>query len=329
MVNEERLNNNLDLTVVIPIMNEVESIALLVKSIKDVLLKIDLKHYEIIVIDDGSTDGTTEVLKRLVVEDSCVIAHRFSRNMGKSAALSLGFQHCHGEFVITMDGDLQDDPIEIPRFLDELKEADLVTGWKQKRLDPLEKRLPSKFFNMMSNFATGIKLKDINSGFKGYRRWCIQDLALSGNLYRFLPAFVYQKGGIIKEIPVNHKKREFGKSKFGIKRYFNGFADLFTILFITRFIFKPLYFFSLIAVPLILVGTILIGFLSFEHFYKYVFLGNSEYMLQSRPLLLLGFFFFGTGLMVFLNGIMAEFILKLSRVTNLSPHSRVLESERK
>jgi len=219
-------SNSINLSMVIPLFNEEESIGILYKKLVEVLEKID-KSFELIFVDDGSTDNSADIINTIHQQDGKVKVIKFNTNMGKAKALSRGFEIAIGEIVFTMDADLQDDPEEIPNFLAKLDEGfDLVSGWKKKRHDPLEKRIPSKLFNKTVSLVTGLNLHDFNCGFKAYKREILDEIEVYGDLHRYIPALAHWQGYRVGEIPVQHHAREFGKSKYGWERYFRGFFDL-------------------------------------------------------------------------------------------------------
>lgn len=307
---QTRLSNLGKVSIVIPVLNEAENIQELLLHVWRVLeTNESVDGYEIIVVDDGSSDGTPQLLWNLKKEIPCLRALILRQNFGKSAALQAGFDHAQGDVIITMDGDLQDDPTEIPRFLTEISNGyDLVSGWKEKRQDSREKVYASRVFNRLASLATGVKLQDLNCGFKAYRAWCLRNIKLTGNLYRFLPVFVGKQGGKIKEIPVQHHARIHGQSKYGFKRYFEGAIDLCTIVLITSFFQRPLYFFALIGVPIMLIGLITGTYLVGGHIY-YLATGNISFQLVNRPLLQISVTLFGLGLQIFLIGLLSELII--------------------
>ncbi len=305
------LNTDLEsLSVVIPVANEERNISKVVLQVSEVLSELtQIRYSEIIVVDDGSTDQTPVELEELKSKVSNLSIITFRKNYGKSAALMAGFDKAKGDIIITLDGDTQDDPCEIPRFIEKLHSGyDLVSGWKKERKDPLEKTLPSKLFNFFVGKVTKINLHDFNCGFKAYRSWCLENISLTGNLYRFLPVFIAQHGGKICEIPVKHHPRTEGKSKYGYKRYLEGTLDLCTIILISRFFQNPLYFFGLIGIPLMLLGGFIASYLVLGHLYFLITL-NQSYELVARPLLQISITLFGMGLHIFLIGLLAELIL--------------------
>ena len=240
------------LSIVIPVFNERESIPLLLDEIHSA---VEGYNYEIVCVDDGSSDGTFEQLRQRSRNDGTVRLIRFLRNYGKSAALSEGFKHADSELVVTLDSDLQDDPQEIPRLVEKLEEGfDLVSGWKKERRDPLSKRLPSKFFNLVTRLLTGIRIHDFNCGLKGYRNSVVKSLDLYGGMHRYIPVLAGKKGFRVTELAVNHRPRKFGESKFGKERYFRGLFDLLTVLFLSRYTRRPLHLFGLFGLVSLLIG---------------------------------------------------------------------------
>lgn len=299
-----------DLSIVIPVLNECESIPILVEQIRSVMANGGSRpSWEIILIDDGSTDGTTDVLTQLAKNSENIVSIIFRKNFGKSAALMAGFGAASGEVVITMDGDLQDDPNEIPRLISKLNEGfDLVSGWKSDRQDPLEKRLASKMFNGVISRITGVHIHDFNCGLKGYRHWCAKVLQIRGNQHRFIPAILSWYGARITEISVTHHRRRFGRSKFGLARYFHGMFDMFTLLMLTKFSQNPLYFFGLLGMPLMLIGAAVSTYLGAAHVLFHT-MGIGE-NLNTRPILVIAFFLIVMGLQIFLIGLLSEMILR-------------------
>ena len=288
---------------VIPALNEAESLPELIDGIRSNIPEGMM--YEIIVINDGSTDNTEEVVHCIAADDPAVhlISHR--KNFGKAAALETGFHESTGGIVITMDADLQDDPSEIPRFIGKLNEGyDLVSGWKKDRQDPLEKRLPSKLFNAYVSNMSGIKLHDFNCGFKAYRRIVIESIDIYGDLHRYIPCLAAQKGFRIAEIPVHHNKRQHGKSKYGIERYFHGFFDAMTVFFLMRFEEQPMYLFGKLG---FLSG--LSGFIICIYFTVLWFMGND---IGYSPILILGILFLVASILLFSLGLLGELFVKVN-----------------
>jgi glycosyltransferase involved in cell wall biosynthesis len=300
------------LSIVIPAYNEVESLPVLVADVVGVAQTLSCRSWELILVDDGSTEGTAEVMRRLAAENRRIKAVLLRTNFGKSAALMAGFREAGGDIVITMDADLQDDPREIPSFIREIQSGyDLVSGWKKERDDPLEKRLASRFFNAVVRKVSGVKLHDHNCGFKAYRRWCVADLQLRGNQHRFVAALLSWRGARIGEIPVAHHKRRHGASKYGVARYFHGVFDLATIVLLTKFSQSPLYFFGLLSVPFLTLGMLIAADLLINEV-LYLISPELGSQLTLRPLLILAVFLILVGLLIFLIGLLAELVLRLA-----------------
>jgi len=300
------------LSIVVPAYNEVQTLQALVEQTVAAIEGIGCKSWEIIVVDDGSTDGTTELMRRLARERPGVRAVVLRSNFGKSAALMAGFELAAGEIVITMDADLQDDPAEIPRFVAKIEgDFDLVSGWKKIRHDSLEKRLPSRVFNYVVRKTSGLALHDINCGFKAYRSWCAKALEIRGNQHRFIPAILARRGARIGEIEVRHRPRQFGASKYGITRYLQGAVDLTTLILLTKFSQKPLYLFALVGLPLIGFGALIGGYLVVNHILYKIF-HTVGFELTNRPLLIVAAVLFLIGLQIFLIGLLAELVLRSS-----------------
>ena len=290
----------MDISLVIPLLNEKDSLEELTAKIAGQCSSIN-KSFEIIYIDDGSTDGSFDLLLDLKKRFTEIRIIRFRRNFGKSAALSEGFRKASGNIVITMDADLQDDPAEIPRLINKIEEdLDLVSGWKKKRHDPLGKTIPSKFFNMVTRLLSGIKIHDFNCGLKAYRKDVIKAIPVYGELHRYLPVLAHWRGFKVDEIEVTHHARQHGKSKFGARRFLSGFFDLLTVLFITRYHAKPLHLFGFFGMSLSAVGFIILAYLSVLWF--------SGYGIGNRPLLFLGILLVIVGVQSFSLGLIGEMI---------------------
>ena len=293
-------------SIVVPLYNEEESLRELAAEIAEVSKEMG-EPYEIIFVDDGSTDRSFEVLKELHAHDSHIKVIRFRRNFGKSAALSVGFREASGEYVITMDADLQDDPKEIPGLIAAMGDSyDLVSGWKQKRHDPLSKTLPSRFFNYVTGRMTGIPIHDFNCGLKAYRRVVIKSLSVHGELHRFIPVLAHWAGFRVTEKVVQHHPRKFGKTKYGISRFFNGFLDLLTVLFTTRYLRRPLHLFGVWGIVSFVIGVLIDGSLSVERV-----LGLTS--LSDRPLFLVGFLLIIIGVQFVSIGLLGEMITRQER----------------
>ncbi len=252
------------ISIVVPVYNEQQSLAPLFEKISAVMKDISQKSFEVIFIDDGSSDGSWEVIEKLAAKNVYMVrAVRFRKNFGKSQALSVGFALAQGDPIISMDADLQDDPQEIPIFLEMIKDgADLVSGWKINRKDPLSKRLPSKVFNAVVQVISGVKLHDFNCGFKAYRREVLKHIKIYGELHRFIPVLAYGYGFKIAEVAVKHNPRQFGHSKYGLERYARGFLDLLTVITTTRFIRRPSHLFGGWGIISGLIGFSILFYLS-------------------------------------------------------------------
>src|SRR5262245_18944199 len=298
------------LSIVVPAYNETESLPLLVAGITTTVADLRCRSWELILVDDGSTDGSAGVMRALAARDPHIKAVLLRTNFGKSAALMAGFREAGGDIVITMDADLQDDPREIPSFIREIERGhDLVSGWKIERDDPLEKRLASRFFNAVVRLVSGVKLHDNNCGFKAYRRWCIADLQLLGNQHRFVAALLSGRGARIGEIPVQHHRRRYGKSKYGIARYFHGAFDLAILMLLTKFSQSPLYFFGLLSMCFLALGGAIGGYLLWNEMLYLVFTPIGV-QLTMPPLLILCVFLLLAGVLIFLIGLLAELVLR-------------------
>ena len=302
------------LSIVIPVFNEEESIPELYLQIKDALK--GESEYEIIFIDDGSSDNSKKYINALINQNSNVRLISFYRNFGKSAALSEGFKHVSGDIIITMDADLQDDPNEITNLINKLNEGfDLVSGWKKKRHDPWTKTLPSKVFNFVTRLLTGVKIHDFNCGLKAYRSSVIKSIEIFGGRHRYIPALAGQKNFSVSEIVVNHRPRIHGETKYGGSRIFHGFFDLLTILFLNKYTQQPLHFFGTIGLFTFSLGFIIellvlyFKFVLFEPFSKHI------------ALLILGVIFIIIGIQFFSIGLLGEIMTRHSQ----SKENRVKE----
>lgn len=288
------------ISVVIPVYNENESVGILFRQLKTELTKLN-KPYEIIFIDDGSIDGTFKKMNSFHLPNKNVKCFRLRKNFGKSLALAIGFTEATGKTIITMDADLQDDPREIPRFIDKINKGwDIVVGWRRKRKDPLEKRLASVLFNSVVSKLSGINLHDFNCGFKAYRKEVVKTIEVYGELHRFIPLIVNAHGFKICEIPVAHHQRQFGQSKFGKERYLSGLFDLFTAIFISGYLRRPLHFLGKISLVFFVFGGILLTYVSVL---KFVF-GQTG----NRPALTVSIAFLTFAVQVFLFGLLADLL---------------------
>jgi glycosyltransferase involved in cell wall biosynthesis len=298
------LSQKVAVSIVVPVMNEEQSVHLLFEKLSEQIEKMGLS-YEVIFVDDGSTDNTFKELKKLYEEHRGIVrVIRFRRNFSKTPALVAGFSRCRGDIIFTMDGDLQDDPEEIPRFLEKLDEGyDLVTGWKFPRLDPLSKTFPSRIFNGMVSSLTGVHLHDINNGFKAYRRELIEDphLKLYGEFHRFVPVMAHWRGFKVAEIKVRHHPRKFGVSKFGARRFARGLIDLLNVLFLTSFLRTPLRLFGPLGFFTFLLGILVDGFVVVRRFLY----GQP---IHEQPLLFVGILLMIFGVQFVLTGLQSEMI---------------------
>ncbi len=289
-----------DISVVIPVYNERESLEALLEEVEDGCARTGLA-WEVVWVDDGSIDGTTEVLERLARTREGVRLVRLRRNFGKSAALRAGFDQSRGAVVITMDGDGQDDPAEIPALLAKLDEGyDVVSGWKQTRRDPPFKRWGSRVFNALTARLSGVPLHDVNCGFKAYRGPAIRALELYGEQHRFIPVLGYQRGWRVAELPVHHRARPHGRSKFGPERYARGVLDLLGVLFIGRYQYRPLHLFGGIGLLSMTLGLVVCAYLTVLK------IGGAA--IGTRPLLLLGILLIVAGIQLFTLGLVGEMI---------------------
>ncbi len=289
------------LSIVVPAYNEAESLPVLIEKIQDVLNKHNYTA-EIIFVNDGSTDGTDKVLEDIKLEHKTdnmqIHIIHFRRNRGKAAGLMAGFEAVRGEVVITMDADLQDDPTEIPKMLEQLDSGkyDVVSGWKYPRKDPLEKRVFSFVFNRVTYMFTGVKLHDMNCGFKVYRAEVIKELHIYGDLHRYIPILCAQAGYQVGEVKVKHHPRRFGVSKYGLKRIPKGFFDLLTVLFLTRYLKRPLHVFGTIGGIVAFIGVIIGCYLAVLWFTQGG-VGFRPLLMMSVLMVILGVQFFSIGLL--------------------------------
>jgi len=292
-------------SVVIPVFNERGTLEELHDQLSGVLREVAASH-EILFIDDGSTDGSQELLQDLAAGDANVRVYSFRSNRGKAAALSLGFAEARGDFVVTMDADLQDQPSELPKLLDKLDEYDLVSGWKRTRHDPLSKTLPSKIFNKITALVSGIPIHDFNCGYKAYRSAVVQELDLYGEMHRFIPVLAAGNGFKVGEAAVEHSPRTWGESKYGASRLFKGAYDLLTVILLTRFEHRPMHFFGSMGLLLGAGGFLVLLYMSYLRLVLDEVIGN-------RPLLFLGIVLLLAGLQLVSTGLVGELIVRRTR----------------
>ena len=311
---------NIDLSIVIPVYNEEESLELLYNSIINNLENTNL-NFEIIFIDDGSSDKSWNVIKTISEKKTNLSSIKFRKNYGKSDALDAGFKASNGKYVLTMDADLQDDPNEIYPLFKMINQDnyDLVSGWKKKRNDPLSKTIPSKFFNLVTRIFSGIKLNDFNCGIKIYKKELINSINLYGEMHRYIPLIAKWNGyDKIGEKIVNHNKRKFGKTKFGMERYIRGFLDLISVSFVYKFRKRPMHFFGSLGVISFLIGFISVGWIIYEKLSK---ISNNIPLDQIRPVTDQPLFYIAlvtiiVGVQLFLVGFISELIILINSDKN-------------
>lgn len=303
------------LSVVCPVFNEAESIPHLVDELWEVLTPLcheRIAGFEVIFVDDGSTDDTPQVLERLHETKPHLGVIRFRTNVGKSAALARGFRACSGDVVITIDGDLQDDPHEIPLLLDALDQGyHAVSGWKAERKDPLSKRLPSRIYNWATRLASGLPLHDFNCGLKAYRREVTDEIRVYGQLHRFLPVLAHWRGFRVGEVRVHHRMRRFGTSKFGASRFVAGLLDFMTVVFLMKYRRRPLHLFGLVGLALFGVGVLVNLYLAI------VWLRT--HAIGGRPLLIFGLLSTILGFQFVSIGLLGEMMVHLLKTEDDAP----------
>jgi len=288
------------ISVVIPVYNEERSVALLFDEIGSALQPLG-QPWEAVFVDDGSDDGTFGALTRLHAAADNVRIVRLRRNFGKAAALQAGFEEASGDVVVTIDGDLQDDPAEIPRLLAKLDEGfDLVSGWKTRRRDPLRRRVPSRIFNWVTGRISGLRLHDLNCGLKAYRAEVLSGLRIYGELHRYIPVLAHYRGFRVAELPVNHRPREHGRSHYGMERYVRGFLDLLTVTFMGRYRHRPLHLFGGLGLALGTIGMVVLLYL--------VVLKVAGEAIGHRPLLTLGVLLIVVGVQLVSLGLLSELL---------------------
>lgn len=311
---KSKQSKEIDISIVVPLFNEEESLTELTAAID---AAVSSKYsYEVIFVDDGSSDTSFQVVKNLAKEKEQVRGISLGHNYGKSVALQSGFEKVNGKYVVTMDADLQDDPNEVPEMIQMLKDGlDMVSGWKKERFDPISKTIPSKFFNYVTRKAAGIQLHDFNCGLKAYKREVIDNIYLYGELHRYIPMLAKKEGYTrIGEKVVKHHPRKYGKTKFGLSRFINGFLDLITILFVQRYFQKPMHFFGTLGILLLMLGT---GINTYMAALKIVFgvgIGN-------RPLLFLGILLMVLGIQLLSTGLIGE-LININHVKKQKPKIR-------
>lgn len=292
-------------SVIVPARDEEEGIQAFYDELMRYLPKVS-KEYEVIFIDDGSIDKTLAVLKSFTQKNKHIRVFSFKRNRGKADALAYGFSQVKGNVIITMDADLQDKPSQIQKFIDKHNEgSDVVCGWREKRKDKQKMVFISKFFNYLIGILFGLKLHDIDCGFKLFTRESIQKLNIYGGLYRFIPLLLYQEGYMVDEVVVEHDARNFGHSKYGFSKVWKNLPDLFTMIFLVKYSNRPLHFFGNLGGLFLLIGLLILTELTIEHYFFHVAVGR-------RPLLLIGSLFVISGFQIFFTGFLADLMINIS-----------------
>ncbi|PCH67231.1 MAG: glycosyltransferase [Bacteroidales bacterium] len=307
----------MDISVVVPLYNEEESLPELVAWI-DRVMQTNSFSYEVVLVDDGSNDSSWDVIEDLRTKYSAVRGIKFRRNYGKSAALFSGFEIVNGDVVITMDADLQDSPDEIPELFRMIKEDgfDLVSGWKQKRYDPISKTIPSKFFNRTARAMSGIKLHDFNCGLKAYKNKVVKSVEVYGEMHRYIPILAKEAGFVkITEKVVQHQERKYGVTKFGLSRFINGFLDLLSITFISKFGKKPMHFFGLLGTFMFLIGFFASAWIGAQKIYS-MSLGEIAPRVTDSPYFFIALATMILGTQLFLTGFIAELVSRSSSERN-------------
>jgi glycosyltransferase involved in cell wall biosynthesis len=309
------------ISVVIPLLNEAESLTQLHAELASVFASQADHSVEFLFVDDGSRDRSWSVIKAIVESDPRVRGIRLRRNFGKAAALTAGFLSAKGEIIFTLDGDLQDDPREIPRFLAKLDEGfDVVSGWKKTRHDPWHKVGPSRLFNRVVSTLTGCRLHDHNCGFKAYRRAVLDEVSIYGELHRFIPVLAHERGFRVAEVVVNHRPRSFGQSKYGVSRFIKGLLDLLTVQFLARYGQRPLHFLGAIGLALLALGGLGLGYLAVIWVLGFRPIGDRPLLAYSSTLL-------GVGVQLLSLGVIAELVTSYSiRETDTFSVAETLET---
>lgn len=301
----------MNLSFVIPVHNERESLAQLHEELSRVATDQRLDPVEFVFVDDGSRDDSWEVVRQLAARDPRVRGLKFRRNFGKAAALTAGFRAARGRIVFTLDGDLQDDPAEVPRFLAKLEEGqglDVVSGWKQTRHDPWHKVGPSRVFNAMVSWLTGCRLHDHNCGFKAYRSEVLREVFIYGELHRFVPVLAHARGFRVGEIVVNHRARRFGRSNYGFSRFLKGFLDLITVRFRTGYGQRPQHLFGAVGLLLMAIGALGLAYLAGVWVNDNWLVGNRVRPIGTRPMLVYSAALLGVGTQLLVLGVLAELV---------------------
>ncbi len=308
------------ISVIIPLYNEKDALPFLYEELVAAVTGYS-RDYELIFVDDGSTDGSFQLLRELQERDARIRLVRLRRNFGKSAALSAGFRLAEGAIIVTIDADLQDRASELPKLLNRLEDGlDLVSGWKQPRRDPLRKRIASRLFNFVTALLTGVPLHDINCGFKVYRREVIEEIKVYGEMYRYIPVLASYRGFMVGEVAVEHSPRRFGKSKFGASRFLGGFFDLLTVIMLTRYNKKPLHVFGVLGASLFAAGMVIEAYLSIGWLFF-------DKWIEDRPLFILGVLLLIVGVQFIFFGLIGEMIAYSTRRDEDYSVREVIEAE--
>ena len=301
------------ISLVLPVLNEEESLQELHRNITRSMDRLP-NNYEIIFVDDGSTDHSFDIMKTIRQADNRVRVIQFRRNFGKSEAYSAGFKHARGDIIITMDADLQEDPDEIPLFIDKIQEGnDMVVGWRYSRKAEMDKTMPSKIFNLVVRFVTRISLHDFNCPFKAYRKEVLREIDIHGELHRYIPVLASSKGFTLAEIKIGNLPRKYGKSKYGAERYIRGMLDLLTVTFITRFAKRPLHLLGLGGLIVCALGFGVLAVLTGGHIlYGLGILSDRSWNMHDRPMLSLGILLMLVGTQFFSLGLLGELFVTAS-----------------
>lgn len=293
------------ISIIVPVFNEQESLGNFSEELFTIINKIGT-GYEVIFIDDGSSDSSLEMLKEIEKKDRKIKIYSFRKNRGKAEALTFGFQKAQGDYIITLDADLQDKPKEIIKLIKKAKEGnwDLVCGWRKNRKDPLKKIISSKLFNNIASIFWGLKLHDYNCGLKLYSKEAAKSLYLYGGMHRFIPLMAHEQGFTVTEVPVEHDKRKYGKSKYGFSKIWKDLPDIFTMLFLSKYASRPFHFFGAAGAFLVLIGFAILGYLTYLRI-----LGET---IGQRPLLFFGMLLVISGFQLFFTGFLADLIINIS-----------------
>ncbi|MGI9487190.1 MAG: glycosyltransferase family 2 protein [Geminicoccaceae bacterium] len=296
---ERRANR---VSIVVPVYDERDSLPTLTDQILDVAERHDFGLHELIFVDDGSRDGSWSVMKDLAASKQKVTSIKLRRNFGKATALNVGIEAASGDIIVTMDADLQDDPAELPKLIETMRSGyDLVSGWRERRNDPMSKTWPSWLYNKVTSWLSGIQLHDFNCGYKAYRREVFDSVDLYGEMHRYVPVLAHSLGFKVSEIPVQHHPRRFGQSKYGLKRFMRGFLDLLTVLTITRYARTPGHLFGAIGIVLLGLGVVTLFYLTGLKLFTGAQIGG-------RPMLLFGGLAVVVGVQILLFGLLSEMI---------------------